>query len=229
MSNNIPNTFIQAKVQAKEKGKPHEKIIMKIASRLVDILVLIAPEIYAKHMVYKNGKKVLYVKVLRALYGMLISAMLWYSKFCSNLEGIIFELNPYNPCIANQIVNGKQQTIQFHVDDLLSSHIDPRVNDKFLAWLKKTYGKHGKVKSTRRKVHNFLGIIDFSTKGKMIINKHKYMKKLYDNFEEKYVLNGTRMTPAAEDLFSNDAGSPRLDKKMRKDFHHFTAQRLFAA
>ena len=74
-----------------------KKIIMKIAGRLVDILVLIAPEIYAKHMVYKNGKKVLYVKVLQALYRMLISAMLWYNKFCSDLEGIGFKLNPYNP------------------------------------------------------------------------------------------------------------------------------------
>ena len=54
MSNNIPNAFIQAKVQANKEGRPHEKIIMKIASRLVDILVLIAPEIYAKHMVYEN-------------------------------------------------------------------------------------------------------------------------------------------------------------------------------
>ena len=54
MSNNIPNAFIQAKVPAKEEGKPHEKIIMKITGRLVDVLVSIAPEIYAKHLVYEN-------------------------------------------------------------------------------------------------------------------------------------------------------------------------------
>ena len=63
----------------------------------------------------------------------------------------------------------------------------------------------------------------------MIVDMRKYMKKLYENFEEKYVLNGTRMTPAAEDLFSNDTESPRLDKEMREDFHHFTARGLFAA
>ena len=63
--------------------------------------------------------------------------------------------------------------------------------------------------------------LDISTKGKMIVNMRKYMKKLYNDFEEKYILNGTRMTPAAEDLFSNDVNSPRLDKEMRKDFHHF--------
>ena len=52
MSNDIPNAFIQAKVPAKEEGKPHEKIIMKITGRLVNVLVSIAPEIYAKHVVY---------------------------------------------------------------------------------------------------------------------------------------------------------------------------------
>ena len=70
------------------------KIIMKITGRLVDVLILITPEIYAKHVVYKNGKKVLYVEVLQALYGMLISAMLWYNKFHLDLKNIHFEFNP---------------------------------------------------------------------------------------------------------------------------------------
>ena len=78
---------------------------------------------------------------------MLISAMLWYNKFRSDLENIGFEFNPYDPCVANQIVNEKQHTIRFHVNDLLSSHVDSIVNDKFHAWLEKTYGKHGKVKT----------------------------------------------------------------------------------
>ena len=73
---------------------------MKTTGRLVEVLVSIAAEIYAKHVVYKNGKKVLYVKVLQALYGMLISAMLWYNKFRSDLENIRFKFNPYDPCVA---------------------------------------------------------------------------------------------------------------------------------
>ena len=58
----------------------------------------------------RERKKVIYVVVLQALYGMLISALLWYKKFCSDLEGIRFIFNPYNPCIANRIVkkNNKQ-------------------------------------------------------------------------------------------------------------------------
>ena len=49
-------------------------------------------------------------------------------------------------------------TVRFHVDDLKSSHIDPKVNDNFLSWLNSKYGEHGEVKAIRGKVHNYLGM-----------------------------------------------------------------------
>ena len=74
----------------------------------------------------------LYVEILRALYGMLESALLWYTKFRKDLEGEGFVFNAYDPCVANKLVREAQMTIKFHIDDLMSSHIDPTVNDDFL-------------------------------------------------------------------------------------------------
>ena len=124
MTADIPNAFIQA-----EMPKGGERVIMKITGVLVDLMVEMAPEIYGPYVVYENGKKVLYVQVLKALCGMLVAALLWYSVFKKDLEGIGFKFNPYDPCVANRIVNGKQHTIRFHVDDLMSSHVDRKVND----------------------------------------------------------------------------------------------------
>ena len=42
-----------------------------------------------------------------------------------------FEINPYNPCVVNKRVNGKQLTVMWHVDDVKSSHVDSKVNDIF--------------------------------------------------------------------------------------------------
>ena len=81
MSNNVPNAFIQAHVPEGKTKNGDERIVMKITGKLVDVLISIAPEVYSGFVVYENGKKVLYVIVLRAIYGMLISAMLWYKKF----------------------------------------------------------------------------------------------------------------------------------------------------
>ena len=69
-----------------------------------------------------------------------------YMKFKGDLEKIGFKFNPYDPCIANRIVKKKHHTIRFHVDDLMSSHVDKEVNTQFLKWEK--YGEHGEVKST---------------------------------------------------------------------------------
>ena len=109
---------------------------------------------------------------------MLVSAILWYNKFCSDLQSIGFVFNPYDPCVANRTIKGKQQTIRFHINDLMSSHVDKHVNDQFLAWLEEKYGEHGRVKLTRGKIHEFLGMtLDFSAQGKMRVNMSKYMSK----------------------------------------------------
>ena len=63
--------------------------------------------------------KVVYVEILRAIYGMLEASLLWYRKFRADLEGIDFEFNAYDPCVAVRYVNNKQQTIQFHVNDVM--------------------------------------------------------------------------------------------------------------
>ena len=112
----------------------------------------------------------------------------------------------------------------------MSSHVDKRVNDKFLVWLNEKYGKHGEVKATRGKMHEYLGLtFDFRTKGKVRIDMRKYMRKMIDDFEKKYVLNDKATSPAANDLFANDEKSPKIDNEMKEDFHTFVAKGLFAA
>ena len=35
-----------------------------------------------------------------------------------------FIINPYGPCVSNIMINGKQITITWHVDDLKTLHVD---------------------------------------------------------------------------------------------------------
>lgn len=127
MSNNVHNTFIQAHIPKGKTGNSNKRIIMNITSRLVDVLISIAPEVYSGYVVYKNGQKVLYVIVLRAIYGILILAMLWYKKFQGDLKEQKCIFSPYYLCVANRIVRRKQHSIRFHVDGIMSNHKDKRV------------------------------------------------------------------------------------------------------
>ena len=225
MTADVPNAFIQANMPSPKQGE--DRVIMKITGILVDLLIEIAPDVYSGHAVYENGKKVLYVEVLKALYDMLISSMLWYKKFRADLEDIGFVFNPYDPCVANSTVNGKQHTIRIHVDDLMSSHVDPDVNTKFLHWLNKMHGQHGEVKATRGPRHDYLGMIfDFSEKGKVKIDMTDYVTSMVNDFSGNLSPDQTRNTPAAEDLFAVRPGEP-LPTNMREEFHSIVAKALF--
>ena len=60
----------------------------------------------------------LYVKLTNAIYEMLCSAMMFYKYLRSPVEEIGFEINPYDPCVANMMIEGSQMTFCWHVDDL---------------------------------------------------------------------------------------------------------------
>lgn len=83
------------------------------------------------------------------------SAIIWCKIFCSTLKGIGFKLNPYNPCVANNLVNGQRLTIAWFVDDNKISHVDPKVVDWLITEIEK---KHEKMTVCRGNKHVFLGM-----------------------------------------------------------------------
>ena len=64
------------------------------------------------------------MKLEKALYGTLRAALLFWRKLSSKLVEWGFEINPYDWCVANKMVNGRQLTVLWHVDDLKISHVD---------------------------------------------------------------------------------------------------------
>jgi hypothetical protein len=81
------------------------------------------PKLYQQCAILEKGRSVLYLRLQKALYGMMKSALLFYRKLVSELREMGFEINPYDPCVANKMVNETQMTIRWHVDDLMISHL----------------------------------------------------------------------------------------------------------
>ena len=90
----------------------------------------IAPDVY-KPFVTEDSKgiKQLILECLHAIHGTTIASLLYYQKFVKTLKRNNFVLNPYDPCVANRVVDDKQQTVLWHVDDCKISHVDTGVND----------------------------------------------------------------------------------------------------
>ena len=95
------------------------------------------------------------------------ASLMFYQKLLKDLESKGFVVNPYDPCVANKVINGEQFTIVWHVDDLKLSHKDPEVVTEMIAYLKGLYEKlpNGEVKlieeqrlTDSNKVLNYLGM-----------------------------------------------------------------------
>ena len=75
MTCDIPNAFVQTDIEEALVG---ERIIMKIRGALTTILVEMDYEKYGDFVTYERGQPVLYVKMNKALYGMIQSSLLYY-------------------------------------------------------------------------------------------------------------------------------------------------------
>jgi hypothetical protein len=162
------------------------------------------------------------------------AALLFYQRFVGDLESIGVKLNPYNPCVANKMVNGNQLTIVWQVDDLKISHKAEKTVTRMVTWLKRTYERmfddgSGAMKICRGKLHEYLGMtIDYHVKGQATFSMVTYIEEIVMLFSKYDDSNKIASTPAAEHIFKVDESSLRLTEKQATAFHHFVAKCLFA-
>ena len=93
---------------------------------------------YTAHVICEGNTKMLYMKDSRAIYSCLESIILWYNLYVTTLKGIGFELNSYNICVANKIINGKQYIILWYVDDNKISQVDLTIVDSIIKIITKS-------------------------------------------------------------------------------------------
>ena len=85
---------------------------MLLFGKLAETMVQVDPIMYHKYVTLSpNGQAMLYVRLSKALYGMLRAALFFYKRLRSDLENMGFKINPYDPFVANNMVNGHQMTV----------------------------------------------------------------------------------------------------------------------
>ena len=77
-----------------------------------------------------------------------------------------FELNPYDICIANKIINGKQCTIAWHVDNNKVSHANHKIVEDIISELETYFVKFTIVQGGKQ---NYLGMNIEVQKDKKVI------------------------------------------------------------
>ena len=78
-----------------------------------------------------------------------------------------FIINPYDWCVANKMIDGKQCTILWHVDDLKISHVNAKTTTEIIKLINEKFGKEAPLTITRGKVNDYLGMtLDYTKKGR---------------------------------------------------------------
>ena len=127
-------------------------------------------------------------RALNSIYDIMKAALLFYQKFLGDLMTIGFELNLYDPCVANKTINRKQLALVWHVDYIKASHVEAEVVSCMAKWLGKTYeglfkDGSGKMKLYRGKVHDYLGMnLDYTIKGEVKITMIPYINEMIKDF-----------------------------------------------
>jgi hypothetical protein len=194
------------------------------------LMVQVDPALYKKNMssMEKNDKVLLYIKLSKAIYGLLKSALLFYKKFVDNLKNYEspFIINPYDSCVANATISGLQMTVTWHVDDLKISQVDPYQITKFCQYLASFYGNGLMVH--QGKVHKFLSMdLNFVLEEIIQVLMITYTTKVILDFPKSITSSCT--SSAGDRLFTvRDALEAKfLPKEQIQAFHHTVAQLLF--
>ena len=116
-------------------------------------------------------------------------------------------MNPYNACTFNKIVNGKQITVQFFVDNLHISCENISTIDGLIKDLNNKFKTNiQKLAVIKGKVHDYLGInIDYSNKRYIKFTMYNFLEDVHD--EAQPDINEQLKWPANAKLFDVDTTS----------------------
>ena len=115
----IPDAFMQTPYGGWD-------VRIRIDDPMATLLAKIDQELYEKYLVKgRNGKPMMFAETKKALYGTVDASLLFWLKLSGSLKEMGFAMNPYDWCCMNKMIDGKQCTILWHVDDIKISHVDP--------------------------------------------------------------------------------------------------------
>ena len=125
-----------------------------------------------------------------AIYGTMVASLLYYKKICKMIKHLGLKINPYDPCVANRMIDDNPQTICWHVDGCKISHVKPKVNDKLIKSLKQeceSIFEDGTDEMTvnRGNKHKYLGMtLNYSKEGAFQITMFENMKAILETFDK---------------------------------------------
>ena len=136
-------------------------------------------------------------------------------------------MNPSSPCVANKMINNKQCTIVWYVDDNNTWHMQSSVVDDVIKEIEDHFGK---LMVTRGKEHVFVGMnIKFIDKGRVSIIMKDYITESMEVFESFCDMIVAAVNSSAKknmcEKYDIDKAT-LLEEDTSEEFHHIVSKLL---
>jgi hypothetical protein len=202
-----------------------EEVYVVVDGTMVNILIR-SNKKYAKYIhITKSGKKLIYLKLDKAMYGTLRAARIFWEHLTKLLKENGFKANAYDTCVMNKIIDGQQCTVVWHVDDLKISHVSAAVVDEVIKFLEAEYGD---LSITRGNQHTYVGMdLTFNNDKTVTVGMTGYLEEALEDWGNDF---DTRVvSPAAVHLFEVDENCEKLPEVKRELLHRIVAKLLFVS
>jgi len=191
---------------------------MWISKSLVPYMIEAMPE--AAQYVDHKGRVL--VRLLKALYGCIMSSRLWFEHIRDILLRGGYRQNDYDCCVFHKGELGNRCSAAVHVDDLFITASTEALAQELIDLLRANL-QEVKVKSG--KVNTYLGMRITETDTHLEADMDHYVRECV----EWSGVTGTVKTPADDTLFRISEDSGELSHGAHERFHTGTAKLLFAA
>jgi len=190
---------------------PDDVVYMFLSKDAVDELMKIDTMI--SKYVMKDGRAL--VRLLKALYGTIQAAKLWYKKLREIILNYGFTQHPNDQCVFLYKLDDIVMIVGFHVDDLLMICKSMKMIDNFVEYLLKCFTNvtvHKGVQQT------YLGmLITMEEDGVVSVSMEGYINNVIDEYNVSIDL-GVK-DPQQDNIFVIDENSPLLDEVRRRKYH----------
>jgi len=200
----ITGAFLESSLE------PDDVVYMFLSKDAADELKKIDPEI--SKYILRDGRAL--VRLLKALYGTLQAAKLWYKKLCKIILEYGFVQHPNDRCVFIMKLNGIVMIIGFHVDDLLMVCKCKEMIDNFVKHLLNNFNN---VTVSEGKEQTYLGMLINITEGYISVSMEGYIQNILSMYELS--CDNTIKDPQQDNIFIVDSTSALLSEDRRKKFH----------
>jgi hypothetical protein len=199
-----------------------DEVFAELNASLVPVMIELDPS-YAAYVVNTPSGPKIYVRLVKALYGCVQSARLFYEHLSKTLMDYGFRPNPYDPCVFNKMYGEYQCTVVIYVDDLKISCVDGLAVADVIKYLSSVYTK---INATYGRTHSYLGMeLDYSETGFVKISMRDMVEEAIKCIEEP--ITGSVLTPANYYLFDVRTDAKKLEGPRKELFHTCVAKLLY--